>query len=49
MGLSAVLESDENLRVLSMLVMASDSAPVPILMFAWLEHVGAVHFRAPGS
>ena len=41
---SAVLEGDENLRVLSMLVMAGDSAEVSILMFAGLEYVGAVHF-----
>ncbi len=45
---SAVLESDENLRVLSMLVMASDSAPVSILMFARHELVVPVHFRASG-
>ena len=44
MDLSAVLEGDENLRILCVLVMASDSTPVPIFMFAWLEYVGAVHF-----
>ncbi len=48
MSLSAVLESDENLRVLSMLVMASDSVPVSILMFARHELVVPVHFRASG-
>ena len=45
---SAVLESDENLRVLSMLVMAGDSAEVPILMFAGHELVVPVHFRTSG-
>ena len=45
---SAVLESDENLRVLSMLVMAGDSAEVSILMFAGHELVVPVHFRASG-
>ena len=44
MGRSAVLEGDEYLGILCVLVMASDGIPVPILMFAWLEHVGAVHF-----
>ena len=42
---SAVLESDEKLRVLSMLVMAGDSAEEPILMFAGHELVVPVHFR----
>ena len=45
---SAVLESDENLRVLSMLVMAGDSAEVSILMFAGHELVVPVHFRTSG-
>ena len=45
---SAVLEGDENLRVLSMLVMAGDSAEVSILMFAGHELVVPVHFRTSG-
>ena len=45
---SAVLESDENLRVLSMLVMAGDGAEVSILMFAGHELVVPVHFRTSG-
>ena len=45
---NGVLESDENLRVLSMLVMAGDSAPVSILMFAGHELVVPVHFRTSG-
>ena len=45
---SAVLESDENLRVLSMLVMAGDSAEVSILMSAGHELVVPVHFRTSG-
>jgi hypothetical protein len=49
MVLSAVLEGDEYLRVLSMLVMAGDGTPVPILMFARHELVVPVHFRASGS
>ena len=44
MGRPAVLEGDEYLRIIRVLVMASDSAPVPIFMFALLECVGAVHF-----
>ena len=49
MGRSAVLEGDEYLRILCVLVMASDGTPVPVRMSVWLEHVGAVDFRAPGS
>ena len=45
---NGVLESDENLRVLSMLVMAGDSAEVSILMFAGHELVVPVHFRTSG-
>ena len=45
---NGVLESDENLGVLSMLVMAGDSAEVSILMFAGHELVVPVHFRASG-
>ena len=45
---TGVLESDENLRVLSMLVMAGDSAEVSILMFAGHELVVPVHFRTSG-
>ena len=48
MILSAVLEGDENLRVLSMLVMAGDSAEVSILMSAGDELVVPVHFRTSG-
>ena len=45
---TGVLESDENLGVLSMLVMAGDSAEVSILMFAGHELVVPVHFRTSG-
>ena len=45
---NGVLESDENLRVLSMLVMAGDSAEVSILMSAGHELVVPVHFRTSG-
>ena len=45
---TGVLESDENLRVLSMLVMAGDSAEVSILVFAGHELVVPVHFRTSG-
>ena len=47
MARSAVLEGDENLRVLSVLVMASDGTPVSILMFA--RHVLVVGGAAPGG
>ena len=45
---TGVLESDEYLRVLSMLVMAGDSAEVSIIMFAGHELVVPVHFRTSG-
>ena len=45
---TGVLESDENLGVLSMLIMAGDSAEVSIIMFAGHELVVPVHFRASG-
>ena len=45
---TGVLESDENLGVLSMLVMAGDSAEVSIIMFAGHELVVPVHFRTSG-
>ena len=45
---TGVLESDENLGVLSVLVMAGDSAEVSIIMFAGHELVVPVHFRTSG-